>query len=95
MTVGGDGTVPAVVKLQVMALVSGVPSDAAIVLSRRAVYSVDSASGAFGVRTAVRDIESYDTVAGTRLPLDERSVNDEAVIVLAFMPLENVACGAT
>ena len=59
------------------------------------MYFVDSASGAFGDRTAVRDVESYDTDAGTSAPVDERSVNDEPVIVLAFMSRENVACGAT
>src|SRR4029078_6784875 len=82
-----------VVNVQLTGPAIAVPSAAATVAARRAVYVAPTASGAVGCRVPVFDAASYDTVAPTCVEPVVR-VNAAPLIVAASMSRENVALTA-
>jgi hypothetical protein len=82
-----------VVNVHVTALARAGPSDAFAPVVICAVYAVEAASGAFGVRVAVVHGELQVTVAATDDPPLGVSVNVEVVRVVVSIARENVADG--
>jgi hypothetical protein len=91
-TVGAPPAPVPVVKVQLTALASGVPSDAVIVVSSFAVYVVVGASRALGCSVAVLVAASYVTAAATGVVEPAAvSVKLDGVSVDAAIGTENAA----
>jgi hypothetical protein len=92
VTVGGGAMV---VNAHESGAASGTPSADFTVVSTAAVYVVEFASAAVGVRVAVRVVELYVTDAATGEPPLGVSVKLDAVRVVGSIGIENVTVGAT